>query len=77
MGVADPIFELQPSNLVRSHIFLSRKNAENFVTKFQVILELAKISVSVRPYLETSLPKATPCAISGYPAFLPLIPRLP
>ena len=42
-----PIFELQPSNLVRIPIFLSCKNAENFVTKSQVVLELAKISVSV------------------------------
>ena len=46
-GMAGPIFELHPSNLVRIHIFPSCKNAENFVTKSQVVLELAKISVSV------------------------------
>ena len=54
-GVVGPIFELHPSNLVRIHIFLSCKNAKNFVTKSQVVLELAKISVSVYPYLEGSL----------------------
>ena len=42
-----PIFELHPSNLVRIHIFLSCKNDEKFVTKSQLVLELAKISVSV------------------------------
>ena len=47
MGMAGPIFELHPSNLVRIHMFLSCKNAENFVTKSLVVLELAKISVSV------------------------------
>ena len=47
MGIAGPIFELHPSNLVRIHMFLSCKNAENFVIKSQVVLELAKISVSV------------------------------
>ena len=53
-GVVGPIFELHPSNLVRIHIFFSCKNAENFVTKSQVVLE--KISVGVlRPYLEASL----------------------
>ena len=45
--MAGPILELHPSNLVRIHIFLSYKSAENFVTKSQVVLELAKISVSV------------------------------
>ena len=47
MGVAGPIFELHPSNLVRIYIFLCCKSAENFVTKSQVVLELAKISVIV------------------------------
>ena len=32
-----PIFELQLSNLVRIHNFVSCKSAENFVTKSQVV----------------------------------------
>ena len=47
MGVAGPIFEQHPSNLVRIYTFLSCKNAENFVTKSQMVLELGKISVSL------------------------------
>ena len=47
MGVAGPFFEPHPSNLVRIHFSLSCKNAEIFVVIFQVISNLAKISVSV------------------------------
>ena len=37
MGVAGSIFELHPSNLVRIHIFVSCKDAEIFVTIFQMV----------------------------------------
>ena len=47
MSVVGPIFEPHPSNLVRIHFFLSCKNAEIFVVIFQVVSNLAKISVSV------------------------------
>ena len=47
MGVAGPIFEPHPSNLVRIRFYLSCKNAEIFVVIFQVVSNLAKISVSV------------------------------
>ena len=47
MGVAGPIFELQPSNLVRNHIFHSCKSAEILVRISQVVLDLAKIVWSV------------------------------
>ena len=47
MGVASPFFEPRPSNLVRIHFFLSCKSAEIFVVIFQLVSNLAKISVSV------------------------------
>ena len=47
MVVVGPIFEPHPSNLVRIHSFLSCKNAEIFVLIFQVVSNLAKISVSI------------------------------
>ena len=47
MGVAGPFFEPHPSNLVRIHYFLSCENSEIFVVIFQVVSNLAKISVSV------------------------------
>ena len=47
MSAAGLNFELHPSNLVRSHTFLSCKNAEIFVVILQVVSNLAKISVSV------------------------------
>ena len=42
MGMAGPIFELNPSNLVSNHIFHSCKSAEILVRKSQVVLNLAK-----------------------------------
>ena len=47
MGVAGPFFEPRPSNLVRIHFILSCKSAEIFVVIFQLVFNLAKISVSV------------------------------
>ena len=47
MGVAGPIFELHPSNLVRNHIFYSCKSAEILVRLSQVVLNLAKSVWSV------------------------------
>ena len=47
MGVAGPFFEPHPSNLVRIHFILSCKSAEIFVVIFQLVSNLAKISVSV------------------------------
>ena len=47
MGVAGPIFELHPSNLVRNHIFYSCKSAEILVRQSQVVLNLAKSAYSV------------------------------
>ena len=47
MGVAGPIFELHPSNLVRNHIFHSYESAEILVRKSQVVLDLAKSAWSV------------------------------
>ena len=46
-GVADPIFELCPWNLVRIDIGLCCKRAEIFIRISQMVLDLAKISVSV------------------------------
>ena len=47
-GVADPIFELYPWNLVRIDIGLSCKSAEIFIRISQIVLDLAKISVSIQ-----------------------------
>ena len=47
MGVAGSFFEPHPSNLVRIHFILSCKSAEIFVVIFQLVSNLAKISVSV------------------------------
>ena len=47
MGVAGPFFEPHPSNLVRINFIFSCINAEIFVVIFQVVSNLAKISVSV------------------------------
>ena len=47
MGMAGPIFELHPSNLVSNHIFHSCKSAEILVRKSQVFLDLAKSAWSV------------------------------
>ena len=47
MDVAGLFLEPHPSNLVRNHFFLSCKNTEIFVVIFQVVSNLAKISVGV------------------------------
>ena len=46
-GVAEPFFELHPSNLVRIDIGLSCKSAEIFIRISKTVSDLAKISVSV------------------------------
>ena len=47
MDVAGLFLQQRPPNLVRIHFFLSCKNVEIFVMTFQVVFNLAKISVSV------------------------------
>ena len=47
MGVADPLFELHPSNLLRNHIFYCCKSTEILIRKFQVVVDLTKSVWSV------------------------------